>query len=918
MSDVSAPPAAEPGGSDVQAAEPGGSDVQAAEPGGADVHGAEPGGYDFRAAEPKWQRAWRDAHSFEVADVPPEGTPKYYVLEMFPYPSGKIHVGHVRNYAMGDVVARYKRARGFAVLHPMGWDAFGLPAENAARDRGVHPLAWTRANIEAMRTELQRIGLSIDWTREFATCEPAYYGQQQRLLLALFRAGLLERKESWVNWDPVDDTVRANEQVIDGKGWRSGAPVEKRRLSQWFLRLTQYAPALLSALDGLDRWPDRVRTMQARWMGRSEGARVRFPMVAAVDGIADIEVFTTRPDTLFGMSFVAIAPEHPLAAIAAAGSAEAAAFVAACRSRGTSEAVIESGEKLGFDTGLHVRHPFLPETAYPVWIANFVLMEYGTGAVFGCPAGDQRDLDFARKYGLPVPAIVLPPGEAADTFAIGAVAYDGPGTMIHSGFLDGLGTADAKRAAIDALETAGAGHGVVNWRQRDWGISRQRYWGCPIPIIHCAVCGPVPVPDESLPVVLPDDVRFDQPGNPLEHHPTWKHVACPACGAAAVRETDTCDTFVDSSWYFARFCSPDAPMPIDRAAADRWLPVDQYIGGVEHAILHLLYARFFTRALHDSGLVAVQEPFAGLFTQGMVTHESYRAEDGEWLYPEEVERLVDGAAVRRSDRTPVTVGRSEKMSKSKRNTVDPAAIIDRYGADTARWFVLSDNPPERDIEWTEAGVAGAHRFIQRVHRLVSAVARETAGATVAGSGLMSGSTPGSTSGSTSGPALALRRVAHRTIVAVTEALEGFAFNVAVARLHELTSALLDAERADSSPAMLDARREAALLLVRLMTPLIPHLAEDLRAGLAADGPVLLCDWSWPEADPALTAVDRLTVAIQVMGKLRATVEMVPGVADEEAFAMAAAEPNVAKLLAGRRLVKRVHVPGRIVNFVVAG
>ena len=589
-----------------------------------------------------------------------------------------------------------------------------------------------------MRAELKRMGLSLDWSREIATCDPEYYGQQQRLFLHLMAAGLAERKLSWVNWDPVDNTVLANEQVIDGRGWRSGAPVEKKQLSQWFLRITRFAPELLAALDGLDRWPERVRTMQARWIGRSEGARVRFPLTGpagaetgfsarAETGFSaraetEIEVFTTRPDTLFGMSFVAIAPEHPVAAHAAAHDPAAAAFVQQCRSLGTSEAAIESAEKLGYDTGLRVAHPFLPGETFPVWIGNFVLMEYGTGAIFGCPAGDQRDLDFARKYGLPTPAVVLPPGEDAETFTVGAEVYTGPGTMVHSGFLDGLDTAAAKRAAIAALERDGAGQGVVNWRLRDWGVSRQRGWGCPIPVIRCEACGHVPVPDADLPVRLPDDLAFDKPGNALDHHPTWKHVACPRCGAPAQRETDTFDTFVDSSWYFARFCAPHAATPMVREAVDHWLPVDQYIGGIEHAILHLLYARFFTRALQSTGEIGVAEPFAGLFTQGMVTHETYKAADGGWLYPEEVERRADGTATRRTDGTPVTVGRVEKMSKSKHNTVDPGAIIGRYGADTARWFVLSDNPPERDTEWTEAGIAGAHRFMGRVFRVVQAVA----------------------------------------------------------------------------------------------------------------------------------------------------------------------------------------------------
>ena len=863
--------------------------------------------YDFRTAEPRWQQAWDSAGCFRVADVPADGKPKYYVLEMFPYPSGNIHMGHVRNYTLGDVVARYKRARGFAVLHPMGWDAFGLPAENAARERGVHPAQWTRANIEAMRTELKRMGLSIDWSREFATCEPEYYGHQQKLFLDFLQAGLVERKESWVNWDPVDGTVLANEQVIDGRGWRSGATVEKRQLSQWFFRITEYAPELLAALDGMDRWPERVRTMQARWIGRSEGARVRFPLIAppGVEAPADIEVFTTRPDTLFGMSFVALAPEHPVSAAVASGNPAAAAFVAQCRSMGTSEAVIESAEKQGFDTGLRVGHPLMPGQTFPVWIANFVLMEYGTGAIFGCPAGDQRDLDFARKYGLQTPAVVLPPGEAAENFAVGAHAYDGPGAMINSGFLDGLDTAAAKRAAIEALERDGAGTGVVNWRLRDWGVSRQRYWGCPIPVIHCDACGAVPVPDSDLPVRLPEDVRFDRPGNPLDHHPTWKHVACPRCGGAAARETDTCDTFVDSSWYFARFCSPQAAVPVVRQAADQWLPVDQYIGGIEHAILHLLYSRFFVRGMQATGHVGLAEPFAGLFTQGMVTHESYKGADGRWLYPEEVELQPDGTARHAQTREPVTVGRIEAMSKSKRNTVDPAAIIARFGADTARWFILSDNPPDRDIEWTESGVAGASRFIQRAHRLAAGVARVPC--------------PPSMPDSMGPAATALRRATHRTIAAVTEALETFAFNLAVARLYELASALGEAERAGAGDDGLAwARHEAAATVARLLAPMAPHLAEEIGSMLDPGRAALVCDLPWPEADPALLAVETVTLAVQVMGKLRATVALPPGADAAAAYAAAEADPNVQRALEGRRVVKRIHVPDRIVNFVVAG
>jgi len=830
--------------------------------------------------------------------------PKYYVLEMFPYPSGKIHMGHVRNYTLGDVVARYKRATGHAVLHPMGWDAFGLPAENAARERGIHPGEWTYANIAAMRAELKRMGLSLDWAREFATCDPEYYGRQQALFLDFMRAGLVEQRESWVNWDPVDGTVLANEQVIDGRGWRSGAVVEKKKLVQWFFAITKYAPDLLESLATLDRWPERVKLMQANWIGRSEGARVRFSLAAdsldvvaaatakvsvtqaapaPVGDLTEVEVFTTRPDTLFGMSFLAVAAEHPLAA--ACQRPGAAEFIAECRSQGTSEAVIEQAEKRGFDTGFRVEHPFNGKT-YPVWIANFVLMEYGTGAIFGCPAHDQRDLDFARKYGLEVTPVVAGPAPIEGT------AFTDDGLLINSDFLDGLDVAGGKRAAIDRLEAQGAGQGVVNWRLRDWGVSRQRYWGCPIPVIHCEACGVQPVPADQLPVRLPEDVDFSRPGNPLDHHPTWKHVPCPRCAAPARRETDTCDTFVDSSWYFARFASPHAAEPVTRAAVDGWLPVDQYIGGIEHAILHLLYSRFFTRGMRDTGHLGVAEPFAGLFTQGMVTHESYKAADGRWLYPEEVEKRPDGTAVLRGSDEPVTVGRVESMSKSKRNTVDPGAIINRYGADTARWFILSDNPPERDMEWSEAGAAGASRFVQRVYRLVTsslpfAPASET---------------PASRK---------LRQATHRAIAAVTLALETFAFNVGVARIHEFANAIAEAPEDAAA-----ARPEALEMLVRLGAPMMPHLAEELWSMLQPSACALVAELPWPEADPALLAADTVTLAVQVLGKLRATIE-VPVDADEEGiFALALAEENVQRAIEGRPIRKRIHVRGRIVNFVV--
>ena len=855
--------------------------------------------HDFAAAEPRWQAEWNRRACFVVPDVPDGTRPKYYVLEMFPYPSGKIHMGHVRNYTLGDVVARYKRARGHQVMHPMGWDAFGLPAENAARERGIHPGKWTYDNIAAMRAELKRMGLSIDWAREFATCDVDYYGKQQKLFLDFLAAGLVERKESWVNWDPVDGTVLANEQVIDGRGWRSGAPVEKKQLSQWFFAITKFAPDLLEALGDLDRWPERVKLMQANWIGRSEGARVRFRLQ---DRAEEVEVFTTRPDTLFGMSFLAVAAEHPLAAAAAAKDPAAAEFIAECRRMGTSEVAIEQAEKRGYDTGFRVAHPFIPGASFPVWIANFVLMEYGTGAIFGCPAHDQRDLDFARKYGLGVTPVVLPPGADPAAFAVGDVAFTDDGLSYNSEFLNGLDVTAAKRAAIARLEETGQGVGIVNWRLRDWGVSRQRYWGCPIPVIHCEACGVLPVPAADLPVKLPDDVDFSRPGNPLDHHSTWKHVDCPACGKPARRETDTFDTFVDSSWYFARFCSPHAELPVLREAVNAWLPVDQYIGGIEHAILHLLYSRFFTRGMRETGHLKLAEPFAGLFTQGMVTHESYKSPEGQWLYPEEVEFNLgaDGSrtAVLKGGNAPVTIGRVEAMSKSKRNTVDPGAIIGKYGADTARWFILSDNPPERDMEWTESGVAGAFRFTQRIYRLAATA--------------LPGLPPAGTSAEdAAGAARKLRQATHRTIAAVTEALESFAFNVAVARIHEFANTI-----GDASGELGAAKREALEALARLASPMMPHLAEELWSLLRPGEDVLVAELPWLEADPALLRAETVTLALQVLGKLRGTIEVAADADEATIFSLAEGDENVQRSIAGRPIRKRIHVPGRVVNFVV--
>jgi leucyl-tRNA synthetase len=861
--------------------------------------------YNFLETEQKWQSVWAERQSFKTAHDPKR--PKYYVLEMFPYPSGRIHMGHVRNYTMGDVVARYKRARGFNVLHPMGWDAFGLPAENAARDQKIHPARWTYDNIATMRAELKRMGLSLDWSRELATCHPGYYQYQQKLFLDFFKAGLAYRKEAFVNWDPVDHTVLANEQVIDGRGWRSGALVEKRKLSQWFLKITEYADDLLSALGSLDRWPEKVRLMQENWIGKSTGAYVRFKLAGRDANKQDgrLIIFTTRPDTLFGASFMAVSPDHPLAEQAAQSDPAAAAFIAECRAAGTSEAAIEAQEKRGYRLALEAVHPFTGKKL-PAYIANFVLMEYGTGAIFGCPAHDQRDLDFARKYGLEVTPVVLPPDGDPKSFAVGDVAYTDDGTIYNSDFLDGLDVEAAKQAAGARLKEEGDGEATTVFRLRDWLVSRQRYWGCPIPIIHCETCGPVPVPEQDLPVLLPDDVTFDQPGNPLDRHPTWKHVNCPQCGAKARRETDTFDTFVDSSWYYARFCSPRATVPVEHEAVDYWLPVDQYIGGVEHAILHLLYSRFFMRAMKLTGHVKIDEPFAGLFTQGMVLHESYKDADGGWLYPEEVDKRADGSAVHVKTGQPVSVGRKEVMSKSKKNVVPPARIIETFGADTARWFVLSDSPPERDMEWTDAGVEGAWRFSQRLWRIADSW-------TEAFPALKQdlGAAPNAF-----GPeALALRRAAHKTIAAVTDDIEKFRFNRGVAKIYEFANTMGEVKpEALTDAAGLWARKEALNTLTQLVAPMMPHLAEEIWQNLGHKK--LLVETAWPEADPRLVIDDVVTIAVQVNGKLRATIEL-PRDADRAAAESAAlGEAAVQRALDGKPPKKIVVVPNRIVNVVM--
>ena len=858
--------------------------------------------YNPKESEPKWRAAWAEADVFRTPEAGDK--PKYYVLEMFPYPSGRLHMGHVRNYALGDVVARYKRSRGFNVLHPMGWDAFGLPAENAAMERGVDARAWTYDNISRMRAELKELGLSIDWSREFATCDVAYYGKQQAWFLKLLERGLVYRREGVVNWDPVDQTVLANEQVVDGRGWRSGAPVEKRKLSQWFLRITDYADDLIEGLKGLDRWPEKVRTMQENWIGRSRGLRFSFRFEGdAPRGHEDgLNVYTTRPDTLFGASFVGIAPDHPLAEELSRSRPDIAEFIASCRRGAASEAEIETAEKVGLDTGLRVTHPFDPNWKLPVWIANFILMDYGTGAIFACPAHDQRDLDFARKYDLPVRPVVLPPGEEPASFTVGSEAYTGGGVIYNSGFLDGLDVETAKAEAIRRIEGAGQGEGATVYRLRDWGVSRQRGWGCPIPVIHCESCGVVPVPADQLPVALPDDMDFSRPGNALARHPTWKDAPCPSCGAPARRETDTLDTFVDSSWYFARFTNPAAEAPVDRSAADYWMPVDQYIGGIEHAVLHLLYARFVTRALADEGLVGVKEPFAGLFTQGMVTHETYRRASGEWLEPGAVELRADGGqrtAVLIETGEPVVIGDVEKMSKSKRNTVAPGEIFEVYGVDAARLFVLSDSPPERDVQWTASGVEGAWRFVSRVWNEFDTQPQEAQ--TLA-----------------AGPdeaALPLRRATHRLIKSITDAIEDFRFNSGIARLYEFLNTLRSHPAGGASPSILAARQEALSVFARLIAPFTPHLAEECWARIGGEG--LVVDAPWPVFDPALAEDAVKTLPVQINGKRRGEIQAPAGAEPGDVEQLVLSHPELARWLGELSVRKVIVVKDRIVN-IVAG
>ncbi len=848
--------------------------------------------YEPSVIEPKWQKTWDEAGTFTAKRDPLK--PKYYVLEMFPYPSGRIHMGHVRNYTMGDVVARTKAAQGYSVLHPMGWDAFGMPAENAAMERGGHPKDWTYGNIADMKAQMKPLGLSIDWSRELATCDPEYYGQQQAMFIDMMEAGLVYRKAAVVNWDPVDMTVLANEQVIDGKGWRSGAAVERRELTQWLFKISDYSEELLSALDGLTNWPEKVRLMQANWIGKSRGMQFGFDTLGAPQGFEKLEVYTTRPDTLMGASFAAISADHPLAK-ALEGDAKVAAFVAECRKGGTSAEEIETAEKIGYDTGIRVKHPLDPNWELPVWIANFILMDYGTGAIFGCPGHDQRDFDFSTKYGLAIKPVFLGEGMEDGPMAEPYVPMKSEKVRYIRGFAgsDLQSGDDAVAAAIAHAEAKGYGKGVTKFRLRDWGVSRQRYWGCPIPVIHCATCGVVPEAKANLPIELPYDVSFDIPGNPLDRHPTWRDCTCPKCGADARRETDTMDTFVDSSWYYARFTAPRATTPTVLEDADYWMNVDQYIGGIEHAILHLLYSRFFARAMHKTGHLPAKaiEPFNALFTQGMVTHEIYKTTDAQgrpvYHLPEDIIRSETGATLR--DGTKIEVIPSAKMSKSKKNVVDPMHIIASFGADTARWFVMSDSPPERDVEWTSSGAEAAHKHLSRVWALCSRI----------------GEMPVDHKGEGDAE---LAKATAKAIDEVTKGIEGFAFNKAIAALYGFTNTIAKANAATAT------MKHAIRTLAKLMSPMTPHIAESIWSYQGGGG---LCSTAaWPKADPALLIDDTVTLPIQINGKRRAEISVPKDMPASEVEKIALADEDVIKFLAGQPVKKIIVVPGRIINVVV--
>jgi len=849
--------------------------------------------YNIKETEGKWQKRWIDDRTFNVTEDPSKE--KCYVLAMLPYPSGRIHMGHVRNYSLSDIVARYKKMKGYNVLNPMGWDAFGLPAENAALERNIHPATWTYKNIDEMREQLQAMGLAIDWEREIATCHPKYYRHQQKLFLDFMANDLVGRKESTVNWDPIENTVLANEQVVDGKGWRSGAPVERKKLNQWVMKITDYADDLLAEIDNLDRWPDKVRTMQRNWIGKSQGLQMT---LAVNDTDEKFDIFTTRPDTIFGMSFVGLAPDHPLTQTLCEGKDGFEEFKAKCAEGGTSESAIEQAEKIGFDTGYTVSHPFINGKKVPIYIANFILMDYGTGAIYGVPAHDQRDYEFAKKYKLDIDQVVFPSDK--DDCDLTAESYNGPGKIGNSEFLNDMDIDQAKKTVIQKISDMGIGESKTTYRLRDWGVSRQRYWGCPIPIIHCEKCGIVPVPSDQLPVKLPDDVTFDKPGNPLANHPTWKDTTCPTCNAMATRETDTLDTFFDSSWYFTRYTDArNETVPVDKSKGDYWLGVDQYIGGVEHAVLHLLYSRFFQRAMKKCGYSDIKEPFEGLFTQGMITHTSYKDSKGQWVYPSDIITADDGTMMDETTKLSVTAQRNEKMSKSKRNTVDPAEIMDAYGADAARLFVLSDSPPERDLEWTESGIEGAWKYINKLYRFTADHLDKLPSSDAKKPDLDDKS-------------MASYRHIHETRQFVASDIDEFAMNKAVARIRALSNDITSLNPDNIGAAWV--MRQGLETLAQLLSPITPHLAEEIWSILGMSG--LVANSTWPVADQTLLGDDSITIGVQVNGKLRATITLPKGADKDTTEKTAFANDDVKRAIDGKDIRKVIVVPDRIVNVVV--
>ena len=844
--------------------------------------------YNHKICETKWQKTWQDAAIFKFDEK--SAKKKYYVLEMFPYPSGKIHMGHLRNYAIGDVVARFKMMQGFNVLHPMGFDSFGLPAENAALEHKIHPQDWTLKNIATMREELKSIGLSVDWSREIITCLPNYYQHEQKIFLDVLKNGLAYQKESFVNWDPIDQTVLANEQVIDGRGWRSGALVEKKKLRQWFLKVSEFSQELLNELKNLQGWDERVLAMQEKWIGRSEGLKLSFKID---DIITQIEIYTTRPDTIFGASFIAISPNHPLAIELSQNNTKIADFVTKCNKIAVNEETLEKQEKWGIDIGLKLIHPFDSNIKLDIFIANFVLMDYGTGAIFGCPAHDERDFEFAKKYNLPIKKVVANPYDknCADEIL---TPFTEDGIAINSAFLNGLTTLDAKKKAIAMAEEKNIGTGQINYRLRDWGISRQRYWGCPIPMLYLQDGSCVPVPQEELPVKLPCDVEFSGQGNPLANHPTWKYTTYK--GQKAIRETDTFDTFFESSWYFLRYISQTENKAFDKDSVNKFMPVDQYIGGVEHAVLHLLYARFFIKALKKCGYLNFNEPFKNLLTQGMVCHQTFKDKNGKWVFANDAIEIEKGKFIHAQTREELVVGRSEKMSKSKKNVVEPARIVEAYGADTARLFMLSDSPANRDLDWSEAGIDGAWKYVNRLWRLVCGfvdnhdinvgVIHEL-------------------------PLHQITTLTHKTIKDVGDEFNKMGFNRAIAKIREFSNALEKFEIKDENDAKI--MHFALKNLILLFAPIMPHLAEECFAKLGEKNLVSISEF--PKYDEKLTQDDNVKIAAQVASKLRAVLELPKNSSKEEIEKAARENENVAKYLQKVNVKNIIIVPNKLINFV---